>query len=112
MINKNEKTVLWAAIEDYCGLWELPWEIRSIHPSMTVAESQPKALEALLSLLGKGYVELLYCEEPYGSLTALDSEDYLHILQKPYYWEVPMPGTQAIRVSATKEGEALLMENP
>ena len=102
----NLKKVLWASIEDYCGLWELVWEINTLHPALSSKASQHIALQCMLQLISKDLVELFYCQEPYGEMIAItDKSRYPELLQNPKIWTPPMTGSRSIRVSATGDGE-------
>jgi hypothetical protein len=102
----NIKALLWASIEDYCGLWELVWELNTLHPNNSSQENQRIALRYVLYFLSKDLVKLFYCQEPYGRLTEVVGIDsYVDFLQESNIWAPPLPGTRSVRVSATGAGE-------
>ena len=69
MKSADLKTLLWASIEDYCGLWELVWELNALHPHNSLQENQYMALQGTLYCLSKDLMGLFYCQEPYGRIT-------------------------------------------
>ena len=104
--NIDIEKLLWTSIEDYCGLWELVWEINTLHPNLSRKEGQHIALQCMLYLISKDLVRLFYCQEPYGRMIEIvDRSSYPNLLQDLKLWEAPLPGTRSIRVSATKSGE-------
>lgn len=96
-----EKTILFAAIEDYVGLWELLWEFAD-QPEITEEEMRP----AIADLTQRGLIKLYFCREPYGELSAVEFEGYEKVLANLYCWVVPGVNQTGIRASATKQGEA------
>jgi hypothetical protein len=98
--------VLWSSIEDYCGLWELVWEINTLHPNRSRKDSQHIALQCMLYLISKDWVRLFYCQEPYGKMIEIVDRNIYHSLLKDLkVWKSPLPGARSIRISATKSGE-------
>lgn len=102
----NIEKLLWASIEDYCGLWELVWEMNTLYPDNSSEKSQHMAFQGTLYLLSRDLVALFYCEEPYGSMTAIViGDNYVDFLRDLKIWEAPSPGSCSVRVSATAAGE-------
>jgi hypothetical protein len=100
------KKVLWASIEDYCGLWELVWEINTLHPNLSRKDSQHIALQCMLYLISKDLARLFYCQEPYGKMIEIvDRNIYHSLLEDLKVWKPPLPGRRSIRIYATKSGE-------
>lgn len=97
------KAILWAAIEDYNGLWEIPWELNSID------EKYPSALPLNIAkiLLKEELINLYYCQEPYGEMTLISSLEVQKVLLDIKYWEAPLEDSISIRFSATEKGEKL-----
>jgi len=101
-----ERAILWASIEDYCGLWELVWEIISLYPNLSKKKNRDATSRCILHLISKDFVELLYCQEPYGEMIKIgDRNNCPNLLCNPKVWASPLPKSQSIRVSATKAGE-------
>jgi len=102
----NIKKVLWASIEDYCGLWEVVWEINTLHPNLSSKASQHVALQCILQLISKDLVKLFYCQEPYGEMMEItDKSSYPRLLQDSKSWNPPMADSRSVRVSATDSGK-------
>ena len=95
-----EKRILWAAIEDYVGLWEIPWEFGKDkeQPTRTVLT------DVLSRLLDQGYMEMFRCQEPYGELVKIQVDPEA-ILAVGTNWEQPGEGAISIRLSTTEKGQ-------
>ncbi|MEM7382782.1 MAG: hypothetical protein AAF400_00390 [Bacteroidota bacterium] len=102
----NIEKLLLASIEDYCGLWEMVWEINTLYPHLSSKASQRVAYRCILYLISKDFVKLFYCQEPYGKMIEIASGDsQVDLLQDLKIWEPPLPEACSVRVSATKAGE-------
>jgi hypothetical protein len=108
-ISQNDiKTILWATIEDYCGLWEIPWELKANHQDMHSNELKKLAFNIISVLIKAKTIELFHCKEPYGQIDKIDNNSsYYDLLKTDKYWKVPDSEEMSIRLSATKKGEAL-----
>lgn len=95
-----EKRVLWATIEDYVGLWEIPWEFGKEKEQ----PSRSKLTEVLSQLIDQGYVELFRCQEPYGELEKVEQSPKSFLVETTN-WEEPIEGSVSIRLSATEKGQ-------
>jgi len=95
-----EEKILWAAIEDYAGLWEVLWEFGKEIPSIPFFEIQT----TVLSLFNQGYIEVFKCKEPYGELTKID-DGCIDIFSDKTNWNPPDQYAVSIRISATERGE-------
>ncbi len=95
--------VLWSAIEDFAGLWEVEWELRS----NGVAEDRlrDRARSIVLSLLQSGLVEAFECVEPYGDLRKLDRESAEATIARDESWLEPEADAVSVRIGATPDGE-------
>ncbi|HEB59624.1 MAG TPA: hypothetical protein ENJ01_10400 [Gammaproteobacteria bacterium] len=109
LIEEILKTLLWACIEDYAGLWELLWEVNSKVPGMSEFERKRLALQATQFLLEKGFIRLFRCNEPYGDLSELEMYVARGALHEERNWDAPEVDGISIRVGATEEGEELYM---
>jgi hypothetical protein len=101
----DTKTLLWAAVEDYAGLWEAVWELRSVHPEASAEWLESTAQEILTKLLLEDHIELFWCEEPYGDMAPIPEAQARQILQSPTAWDEPTENAVSVRFSATPEGE-------
>ena len=95
-----EEKILWAAIEDYAGLYEVIWEFGNEIPPIPFDKIQT----TVLSLLHQGYIELFKCEEPYGEVTKIN-DGCIDILSDKKNWDPPELYAISIKVSATESGE-------
>ena len=106
MEHADLKTLLWSSIEDYCGLWELVWEFNTLHPNNSFHKNWGIAYRGVLYSLSKEFIELFYCQEPYGNMTRINGiNSYVDFLQDPKIWEPPLSRARSVRISATKAGE-------
>jgi len=101
----DTKTLLWAAVEDYAGLWEAVWELRSVHPGASTESLESTAQEILTKLLVEGRIELFWCEEPYGDITLIPQAQARQILESSTAWDEPTENAVSVRFSATEAGE-------
>lgn len=97
------RAVLWAALEDYVGLWEVVWELNSLEASegsspTKLARSVTRELDA------RGWVEFYQCLEPDGEMIPLD-EPISRLLDDDDSWAEPESGAVSIRMSATDQGK-------
>lgn len=77
----DTKTLLWAAVEDYAGMWEAVWELRSIHPEASAESLESTAREILTQLIDQGDIELYWCQEPYRETTLIPEDQARRILE-------------------------------
>jgi hypothetical protein len=96
-----EKKILWAAIEDYAGLWEVVWEFGNEIPSIPFNQIQATVLE----LFKNGYIELFRCKEPDGEVIKI-IDNCVGILNDETNWNVPELFDFGIRISATESGKS------
>jgi hypothetical protein len=104
---KAQRVILWAAIEDYAGLWELVWELNTAFPDADESEKLSTCQRITGELISSGYVELFRCEEPDGDTTKLPTSEALALILKRDSWKTPDGDTTSLRVSATVSGEEL-----
>ena len=100
------KAILWLAIEDYSGLWEAVWELRTDHPEVGAAVLADRARDHLVDLIDRGLVRLYRCQEPYGDLAEIEDHEVGEVLATAENWFEPGPGSVSIRFGATASGEA------
>jgi hypothetical protein len=104
---KAQRVILWAAIEDYAGLWELVWELNTAFPDADESEKLATCQQVTRELISDGHVELFRCEEPDGNLTKLPTDEALTLLSALSSWKTPDDDATSLRVSATTSGEKL-----
>lgn len=106
MINSDMmRHVLLLGIEDFSGLWEVIWEFHTRYPDLGEEAANASALEAVMALLGRGYVRLHRCREPYGEMLEIAAEEQRALIVNPANWEPPASGTLSIRFETTPAGE-------
>jgi hypothetical protein len=103
-MNDDERTILWLAIEDFSGMWEVVWQLRSLRPEDSDAELNRRAKDVLSHLLQRGWADLYHCEEPYGRLSKIPSGETDAILGEAGAWEEPQAGAISKRIGATAKG--------
>lgn len=103
----DKRTLLWAAIEDYSGLWEAVWELRSVHPEMSTKSLEATARGILEELLREGNIDLYWCQEPYGDMTLVPESEAAGLLAADEAFADPAEDALSVRFSATPSGEAL-----
>lgn len=99
------RRVLWLAIEDYSGLWEVVWELNSLRPNCSAVENRASARELVSELLHLGLIEIFRCEEPDGEPVAVDKQVGERILSSEESWEPPEFHGVSWRIGATSQGE-------
>lgn len=110
------KTVLWATIEDYAGLYSLIWELNSLLPEEY--ELLPKEYE-IINLAPARNILSFYLEEDYVSLfynkwcttnfelKEIPKEKALKLILEDSCWTAPSNTDIYITASATQKGEDL-----
>lgn len=106
----DEKALLWAAVEDYAGLWTAPWELRALHPDATDGDLQARSREILQRYLSEGLIRLYTCQEPDGEPMVMDDAVAMDLLDSDAAWLVPGDDWLANQFSATPLGEAAYLE--
>lgn len=111
----DSRTILGAGVEDYAGLWEAVWELRSVHPEQTTESLVVTAREILMSLLSAHHIELYWCQEPYGDMSLIPDVEARELLTASGVFDEPTEDAISVRFSATPAGEDLyrtLWERP
>lgn len=99
------KTVLEASIEDYPALYELAWELNTIHPMLELESSTRRAMWVTGMLLQSELVEAYWCEEPYGDIWPADTGQIGEDMLDRRFWVPVQSGKIGIRIGATTRGE-------
>jgi hypothetical protein len=100
-----EKKILWAAIEDYAGLWELSWEFATEFPENSISENRSTVLKKLLELLARKFIAFYRHKWGSESYDIINESDVSNTLFVDANWEPPEIGQVCIVISATKLGE-------
>lgn len=98
--------LLFSAIEDDAGLWEMRWELNTQEQDVPIDERNAHALLAVRELLRRGWARLSWTLEPDTELHPIPAEEIERVLADPASWEPVEFGEWAVRISATPEGEA------
>lgn len=106
-LSASQRILLWQAVEDYGGLWESPWELRTLYPSASEESLVLEATKVVSELLAMGLVEFYYCQEPYGEMRLIPDAKGFELLSTSDVWKVPPPGAVSVRFSATEEAAAV-----
>ncbi|HEV7935273.1 MAG TPA: hypothetical protein VGP70_23545 [Actinomadura sp.] len=101
------KAVLWAAIEDYSGLWEIVWELNTLDPEGAEKQHIQMSKAIVRDFLNRDWVQLFWCQEPYGGVTLIAEKEIGQVLADAASWMPPDPEAVSVRVSATDAGERM-----
>jgi hypothetical protein len=96
--------VLWLAIEDYSGLWEIVWELNTRSPEDRASNGR-RARETVRELLQRGFLDLYWTDEPYGDPVRIPAPEIDAVLDTDEYWDAPTAGVRSVRIGATEAGE-------
>lgn len=99
---KND--VLWLAIEDISGLWEVLWDLKSHYPTMSEAERKASAIDAVRELIQSRLIEVYSCREPAGDPKKMADSAVEQALLDSKNWQEPDAGAVSIRIGATDAG--------
>jgi hypothetical protein len=97
--------VLWASIEDYVGVWEIPWELSS-NGDVPQNISENLAFIIITILFDFELINYYECIEPYGDLKLVNYKD-ANFEQSKRFWLIPDNGEIGVRISTSKAGEEL-----
>ena len=100
--------ILWSSIEDYAGLWEVAWELNTLHKDNTRKKNKKTALEIVYYLFSKEMIE--FKEGKWGGnepmRPILDKKKLKKILEGKLFWTPPESlNSNYISISSTKKGE-------
>ncbi|MEE2521985.1 hypothetical protein V1639_07695 [Pseudarthrobacter sp. J75] len=102
---EDMKSILWLAIEDYSGLWEAVWQLRTYNPETAADVLIERAKTVLELLFAGGFIRFFRCQEPYGQLSEMKDTEVAEILSDPRYWEEPAVDSVSIRFGTTSLGQ-------
>ncbi len=106
-ISPVERKVLWAAIEDFTGLWELVWEVASSCPEVSESDRQLVVQRAVRNLLTLNCLELYERFELGGKEQLVPSARWDELLSNQENWREPSAISTEVLVGATSTGERL-----
>lgn len=100
--------VLWLAIEEASGLWEVLWDLKPKYPTVSEEERFAEASKAVSELVSRGWVEVYRSREPSGALEPVPPSSVGSLLADRANWEEPRNGDTSIRIAATDRGRRKL----
>lgn len=104
-ISSVERKILWAAIEDYAGLWELLWELATSCPEIAEPDRKPVAERVVRELLEHGCIELYERSGIGGRERRVPKARWNELLSNVANWREPSAESTEVLVGATEEGE-------
>lgn len=102
--------ILWSAIEDYVGLWEIKWEFNSIL-SANGKESTESIKRILQYFLENGLVKFYYNKWGSNEVQEIENDEAFKLLNEEKYWEAPEMNNTCLKVGSTEKGEKFYNEN-
>ena len=105
-LSAETKAILCASVENYRGLWEIVWELRSEPLNVPDDECLETAQQIVRNLLGRRWVTLYtrrttFQEEP------LPKEEWAMVLADKGVWSEPASANAlAVLIASTDEGKA------
>jgi hypothetical protein len=103
----DTRVLLWAAIEDYAGLWESVWELRAIRPGESYQALLGRARRTLQGLLEDRLIELYRSRGIDDAMTLIPIEEASNLLSDEGSWREPEHlDSVTLHFSATSAGEA------
>lgn len=99
--------ILFAANEDYSGLWEIFEETKDLHKEFSKEDLIKLAKLTLLELIERGWIRLYWCREPLTNdrVSPIELSEVQRVLSENKYWKQPKKDSLSVRVLATEEGE-------
>jgi len=95
-----EEKILWAAIEDYAGLWEVLWEFGKEESAAGYNQIQT----TVIGLFEKGFIEL-YEYNDLNNKKSKIKKDIINIINEKKNWNPPEKLGITFRISATSNGK-------
>lgn len=103
MLPKNiVSKILWSAIEDFIGLWEILWELNSLQNKVN---EKAEAIKIIRLLLDNDLIKLYVSRWGTTKLKELSNEEDIRILADARYWDAPEINQECIKVGSTRKGE-------
>ena len=100
-----ESKILELVVEDFFGLWEIVWHLRSLLPNSTDSELRNIGESAVSKLISKGWVALYRRSSTGGQEKPVSPNEVFGILSDKESWKEPTSNSIHILIGATKEGE-------
>src|SRR5436309_14234358 len=106
MNREVERRILWAAVEDYTGLWEIVWDRANLPPQSTPDDRKRLAQSVLRKFIARDWIRLYREETVGGGVQPISSEEFEAEILRASNWDEPQGPTPTIRIGATSKGEA------
>jgi hypothetical protein len=100
-----KRVILWLAIEDFCGLWEVLWQLNSSLPSLSPGVRLALGKSLVIDMLAKGLLDAYEAVEPYEQLTRVPLDQAIAACMDDMQWNEPLCGSKTLRMGATIVGE-------
>jgi hypothetical protein len=107
MIDKQLVTreILWAAVDDWTGLWEAVWGIQTMWPDLVGKPAQEMAHSVLTELLARGLVYLCFFDESTSVERRVAGKEASRLLNVAENWQAPSNSDNQLRFAATEAGQ-------
>ena len=103
-----KRAVLWAIIEDYCGLFDILREVSTQITDVSKTECHRIATQIVSELLLEDYAELYICSHINESTSPVVKVQAITIIADPASWNAPSSIDKTYYcLSATSQGELL-----
>jgi hypothetical protein len=102
--------LLWSTIEDFVGLWEILWEMKSILPDRTQAENHEIAKTILKIFLEQNLIKFYAGKWGSDELEEVDFNGALKNIEDEKLWKAPEINELCIRIGNTEKGEKFYNE--
>lgn len=102
ILKESIRSVLWATIEDFSGLWEIVWELNSVNLQKNNAKL---AISILTYLLNNDLIQLYRSKWGEDELSKIQKVEAILLLHKQDSWLIPRIGEICIRAGSTQKGE-------
>jgi len=102
--------ILWSAIEDFVGLWEILWELNSVLTDKSQEENQEIARKILRYFLEQNLITFYVSKWGSDKLEELDFGEALKLIEDKKYWNAPSINELCIKIGNTEKGEKFYNE--
>ena len=111
-MNKQLATreILWAAADDWTGLWEAVWSLQTLWPELTGKPAQREARSLLKELVSQGLVYICFFDELTNEERPVTAEEAYDLLDAAKNWQPPSSPQNQVRFAATQAGESELFK--
>ncbi len=96
--------LLWSAIEDFVGLWELHWEVNTILKSDSYSNKE-LIKRVLLYFLDARLINLYYDKWGDNQLQKISQQEAIEIIKGEKFWSAPQMNNVCVKVGSTEKGE-------